>query len=249
MAAPLHYSSWPWPARRPSPQADQTTFPNRPAEEQLCNGVQFLCTNASLAPKVHTGLPSCQGEGGGEGLLRGWRWLARIVGKEGGSSANWQDCLHQLGGGYYCRHRRGKKNRGRLSRFQTVAIDARPWSQGLGGLNDQGADRKEGKNNLLFTTHHFLSPLILFSAPAPPTSLLSSGCGRHGRVLLLSPLAKLKLRPLGADNKVHKAIEQVQHLGKQPKEGGDDAAEEPKENVNHAQLRGEVGAVVVVTHV
>ena len=76
MAAPLHYSSWPWPARRPSPQADQTTFPNRPAEEQLCNGVQFLCTNASLAPKVHTGLPSCQGVGG-EGLLRGW-W---VVGK------------------------------------------------------------------------------------------------------------------------------------------------------------------------
>ena len=81
MAAPLHYSSWPWPARRPSPQADQTTFPNRPAEEQLCNGVQFLCTNASLAPKVHTGLPSCQGkeervcwEVGG--------WLARIVGKQ-----------------------------------------------------------------------------------------------------------------------------------------------------------------------
>ena len=62
------------------------------------------------------------------------------------------------------------------------------------------------------------------------------------------PLTKLKLRPLGADNKVHKAIEQVQHFGKQPKEGGDDAAEEPKENVNHAQLGGEVGAVVVVTH-
>lgn len=104
-----------------------------------------------------------------------------------------------------------QKNRGRLSRFQTVAIDARPWSQGLGGLNDQGADRKEGKNNLPdFTTHHFLSPLILFSAPAPPTSLLPSGCGRYGRVLLLSsisPLTKLKLRPLGADDKVHKAIE------------------------------------------
>ena len=71
-----------------------------------------------------------------------------VVGKNswqgGGSSANWQGGLHQLGGGYYCRHRRGKKNRGRLSRFQTVAIDTRPWSQGLGGLNDQGADRKGG---------------------------------------------------------------------------------------------------------
>ena len=107
--------------------------------------------------------PSFLSREGGEGLLRGWWWLARIVGKEEGSSANWQDCLHQLGGGYYCRQRRGKKNRGRLSRFQTVAIDARPWSQGLGGLNDQGADRKEGKNNLLDTFHY--SPFFVASHP------------------------------------------------------------------------------------
>ena len=56
-----------------------------------------------------------------------------------------------------------QKNRGRLSRFQTVAIDARPWSQGLGGLNDQGADRKEGKNNLLDTFHY--SPFFVASHP------------------------------------------------------------------------------------
>ena len=54
------------------------------------------------------------------------------------------------------------------------------------------------------------------------------------------------LRPLGADGKVHKTIKEVDHLGKQPKEGGDDAAEKPKKNVNHV---GVVRGVVVVTHV
>ena len=137
-AAPLHYSSWPCPARRPSPQADQTTFPNRPAEEQLCNGVQFLCKNVSLALKVHTGLPSCQGEGG-EGLLRGW-W---VVGKNSWQGGGIFSQLAGLpapteGGGYYCRHCRGKKNRGRLSRFQTVAIDAALESR-LGGIERPGS--------------------------------------------------------------------------------------------------------------
>ena len=40
----------------------------------------------------------------------------------------------------------------------------------------------------------------------------------------------------------------MHHLGKQPKEGGDDAAEKPKKNVNHPQLGGVIRGVVVVTH-
>lgn len=89
----------------------------------------------------------------------------------------------------------------------------------------------------------------LFSGPVPPVSLSLSA--RHWVLLprLLPRLTKLMLRPLGADGKVQKTIKQVDHLGKQPKEGGDDAAEKPKKNVNHSQLGGVVCGVVVVTHV
>ena len=67
--------------------------------------------------------------------------------------------------------------------------------------------------------------------------------------LLPRLFTKLKLWPLGADGQVKKAIKQVHHLGKQPEEGGDDAAEKPKKNVNHSQLGGVVcGVVLVVTH-
>ena len=88
----------------------------------------------------------------------------------------------------------------------------------------------------------------LFSGPVPPVSLSLSA--RHWVLLprLLPRLTKLMLRPLGADGKVQKTIKQVDHLGKQPKEGGDDAAEKPKKNVNHSQLGGVVRGVVVVTH-
>ena len=137
MAAPLHYSSWPWPARRPSPQADQTTFPNRPAEEQLCNGVQFLCTNASLAPKVHTGLPSCQGEGG-EGLLRGWWVVGKNSWQAGGIFSQLAGLLAPTGGRLLLQTPPWQKNRGRLSRFQTVAIDAALESR-LGGIERPGS--------------------------------------------------------------------------------------------------------------
>merc|ERR550517_1639893 len=76
----------------------------------------------------------------------------------------------------------------------------------------------------------------VLSAPAPPVSLSLSGRNWVLLLLLLGCLTKLMLRPLSADGKVHKAIKQVHHLGKQPKEGGDDAAEKPKKNVNHSQL-------------
>jgi len=89
----------------------------------------------------------------------------------------------------------------------------------------------------------------VLSAPAPPVSLSLSGRNWVLLLLLLRCLTKLMLRPLGADGKVHKAIKQVHHLGKQPKEGGDDAAEKPKKNINHLQLGGVVCGVVVVTHV
>ena len=88
-----------------------------------------------------------------------------------------------------------------------------------------------------------------FSGPVPPVSLSLSA--RHWVLLLrlLPRLTKLMLRPSGADSKVQETIKQVHHLRKQPKEGGDDAAEKPKKNVNHSQLGGVVCGVVVVTHV
>ena len=111
-----------------------------------------------------------------------------------------------------------------------------------------GEPIKGGKNN-----QDNISLLTIFgtvlSAPAPPVSLSLSGRNWVLLLLLLRCLTKLMLRPLGADGKVHKAIKQVHHLGKQPKEGGDDAAEKPKKNVNHSQLGGVVCGVVVVNHV
>ena len=111
-----------------------------------------------------------------------------------------------------------------------------------------GEPIKGGKNN-----QDNISLLTIFgtvlSAPAPPVSLSLSGRNWVLLLLLLRCLTKLMLRQLGADGKVHKAIKQVHHLGKQPKEGGDDAAEKPKKNVNHSQLGGVVCGVVVVTHV
>ena len=99
--------------------------------------------------------PSFLSREGGEGLLRGWWVVGKNSWQAGGIFSQLAGLPAPTGGRLLLQTPPWQKNRGRLSRFQTVAIDARPWSQGLGGLNDQGADRKEGKNNLLFTTHHF----------------------------------------------------------------------------------------------
>ena len=80
---------------KPTIRTFRRTFP-APAEEQLCNAVQFFCktaSSASLARKVHLVRPGpirLSGEG------RGAR-LARIVGKQVRSWSNWHG-LHQLGG-------------------------------------------------------------------------------------------------------------------------------------------------------
>ena len=82
-------------AAKPTIRTFRRTFP-APAEEQLCNAVQFFCKtapSASLARKVHLVRPGpvlLSGEGRGAGL-------ARIVGKQVRSWSNWHG-LHQLGG-------------------------------------------------------------------------------------------------------------------------------------------------------
>ena len=111
-------------------------------------------------------------------------------------------------------------------------------------MNDLRADKIEGEKTINISLLTIL--VSASSAPAPPVPLSLSP--RDWVPVSLLPLTNLMLRPLGADGKVQKAIKQVQHLGKQPKEGGDDAAEKPKANVNHSQLGGVVRGVVVVTH-
>ena len=130
-------------------QAHDPHFPKAAAEEQLCNTVQFFYKTAfpaSLAQEVHIVMDQscCQGEE--EGL--GW-----FVGKN-----SWQASeilvqlarLHQLGGrqgGYYCRQKAKEPQTRAAFWIQTVAILTRPWSQGFGGLNDRGADKRRKKQS------------------------------------------------------------------------------------------------------